>query len=261
MSAIISSAVISGVIASAINPNLGAGIDPILDPNNPDLFSFWGMESAVSPVTDKSPNGRDLPIFGTLSTVSGVVGNALRVPANNVNNYMSIMDIPSEVNGFISLWLKIPAVPTLRSRVLYAVHDAAITSARDFFEYRIETNGKFRTGWSDLDGTTNQVEGDTALTLNAINHVVVASTDTEWKIWINKVLSTLTVTSGVNNGQWIGNSSTLQPADKITLGRLEDGVPGSNAPSEQTDFDEPRIFDGINPTQDDVDALASEGGL
>jgi hypothetical protein len=63
------------------------GLDPILDPNNPDLLAFYTMDN-ISGATlfDESPNSVDGTITGA-TAVPGQIGNALDFPVatDNVN--------------------------------------------------------------------------------------------------------------------------------------------------------------------------------
>lgn len=89
-------------------------------------------------------------------------------------------------------------------------------SSTQYFGLRVNASNKLEV-FENNSGTVDIANGSTTLTTGQVYVVRVTSDASTWKVYLNGVLETLTVTSGANNGDWWGDVGTR---NRLALGAL-----------------------------------------
>ena len=83
-----------------------------------------------------------------------------------------------------------------------------------YARYEADTN-HYLAVVSEVAGNSDGVRGSTALQTGQWYHIVVTTTDSEWKLYVDGSLDNLTVFSGSNTGEWFGD---VINRDNLTFG-------------------------------------------
>ena len=183
-------------------------------------IAYWRLgESGGSPYPQASDEigTTDLtwvgaPVLASPGAIANDPDTAVAVDGNdyairNVSNYRSTDNV-----GSIEGWIKVDATATGRNAWFSIGSNSA--SRYIFCSYEESTNG-IRFSWRDA-GTATHVEyahdikGD-----GGYHHVVLVSTGTEYKLYLDGIERALTVVGGTNNGAWLND---LTETGNITIG-------------------------------------------
>ncbi len=216
-------------------------------PPDTNLAGYWSFdEGAGDSMADSSGAGNALTIAGTPSFVAGVSGKCLDFDGST--NYMrkAVANFrSSDSAGFISCWIKTTGTASIR---IFCSSDEAATDKLMLLYVAGAADGEIRFSQNN-GGTNNIVKGTTAVNDGNWHHIVVASSGTAWKIYVDGVEEDLTVSSGANNGNWFADTDGR---DNIVIGALitSDGTSGYW----DGEIDELRIY-SVVPTAAQVYAL------
>jgi hypothetical protein len=166
-------------------------------------------------------DGTNWRIYDPDSAVGWSGTNSYSMNFDGTDDYLntSTSVTPSATSGTISAWIKIPTSAGSAFSPIMSWTDINIstTTVRPMFVYR---QGKLRFYFQD-GATTHIVEGSsTGLNDNVWHHVAVTSDGSSYSIYLDGSAETLTVISGSNSGNWVGDISggTLSDTD-IGAGR------------------------------------------
>jgi hypothetical protein len=142
--------------------------------------------------------------------------NTYSLNFDGTDDYLTTSTVvtPSATSGTISAWIKIPTSAGSALSPIMSWTDINIntTTVKPMFVYR---QGKLRFYFQD-GATTHIVEGSsTGLNDNVWHHVAVTSDGSSYSIYLDGSAEILTVISGSNSGDWVGDISggTLSDTD------------------------------------------------
>ena len=114
--------------------------------------------------------------------------------------------------GTIEAWVK--TTDLTNDQTIFASSDTA--SDTNFLQLRIVTTTGFLEIVQRDGGALNQITGDVAMVAGRYSHVVVTGNASDYILYVNGVVQGLTVTAGVNTGNWF--SAIFDVRDNITIG-------------------------------------------
>jgi hypothetical protein len=209
-------------------------LDPILDPNNPNLVAFYTMDNiSGSTLVDESPNNRDGFITGA-TTVAGHIGDALTFNGTSNKVESSTLDVPDIFSA--SMWFKTTTatvdVPWSQNRPTQ--YRAAIISAGKVAFFSRDVGN----GFQQIPLSTISVDDD------VYHHIVFSQSGVNLSITIDdSETNTLTMPSAAT-----GYTSPM----RLGVGTL--GI----ANFYTGDIDQLRVFDRLLTTTE-ITALFNEG--
>ena len=219
----------------ALGVTAGQGTAVSFGPDNSNLsdglVGYWKMDDAGADSegeisTDSSGNGNNGTLYGDNSiddngtgmdcTASGKFGTGCSFDGTDdyIQNLVSNFQASDE-QGTITAWVKPDNFDD--SQAIFGSGDNGSTNRLLDVHLSSAYAGRVYIVQQNL-GTSNVVLSDDALVSGQWNFLVAISTGTEYKIYVNGVESSLTTTSGVNNGNWFADT---QYRDNITIGALE----------------------------------------
>jgi len=188
-------------LATKLQMVAAGGLNPILNPNNPDLIVMYTMDNiSGSTLVDENPNGNDSTITGAIA-VPGLIGNALDFDGiNDLTDRASITGFPGSGHFSVSIWVK-PGILTGSHQIFGIGGD---TGNITLGSYLAHTSGGYFVAVNDANGGfTDPAQALISTPVDTIwDHVVgvfpIASGGTG-KIYLNEVLKDTFVSSQVIN--------------------------------------------------------------
>lgn len=169
-------------------------------------------------------NGTGGEVLNELGTLHGTAFNGLNTDRVNparagnpgtcgygefdgLDDYVQIddddtLDIANELT--ITTWIYPTALPALPNSDLMTV-----LSKDENYEFHVTPSGEINWWWNDANGVIREINSDTAVTLNAWNHIAITYKDGEQIIYIN----------GVNRGQASYSGALLTNNDPLQFGQ------------------------------------------
>lgn len=190
---------------------------PITSPSHPNLLAFYSMDDVSgSTLNDGSPNGYSSTITGA-SFVAGRDLNAISFSgaANQYTNRSSAEFLTSA--GSVSFFAT--AGTASQSNRVIGIVNAGVNN--QFYMISILSTGKVLVfGLGGSIGSYVEVVSDTApATPSAYNHFVVQADASSLEIFVNGVLSTITVNSGALSSLY-GWFSQVPTASSLEMGAI-----------------------------------------
>jgi hypothetical protein len=259
---------------ATIGPSIGATLptagelDPILDPNNPNLVLFTTMDNiSGATLVDESPSGTDGTITGA-TAVSGKIGNALTFPgALDRVNFGDILNSVFSGAGkkfSISLWC-LNSAAAASEAIITKYGDGSTGDNDRQWQLRYDADDKISFVWFNNGQSLFRIATtDSAQTSASYIHLVITfDNDVQTNdgldaidFYIGSVLASATIT-----GTGGGTSNPMNAtASRLALGAQIGTVTGNDANINPLsgDIDQVRIFDRIL-TQTEIDTLFNEG--
>src|SRR3990172_4349278 len=151
--------------------------------------------------------------------VLGKFGNGLDLDGSD--DYVEIgssTKVDNSYAGTISAWIK-PSGNTGYETIFG--YGGGSTSGAGRFQMRLfgTSNRVILYQGSDGESPANLIYGGTSLSDNTWYYVTLSSDGSQYKIYVNGVEESLTISTGTNNGDWFADTSVIE-TDKSTLGRL-----------------------------------------
>jgi hypothetical protein len=215
------------------------------------LLAYLKMQNNI---TDEK-GSLSASLVNSPSYVDAKIGKGIDFERNK-SQYINLASdrITTSTKGTIAFWVKFE---TVNDNSLFG-YGGNNTTNPGTFDLSILTavSGKLRFAQaSDGNATLNDIRGSSTLSASTWYHIAFMSTDTAYKMFVNAVAETLTVSAGSNDGKWIGdttiNAGRLTAIGTIkyagTLYRYMDGI-----------LDEYGIWDR-DLTNDEVSALYNSG--
>lgn len=137
-------------------------------------------------------DGVDERMFKTNPT-----GSVLSDTSGSFFTYFTFTDLTLANNGFINIGGFGDTTTTTPDQLNIGVR-------RDDTLYGTN-NKRLSVLWFSGSGSADEVSANTNLTTNTLYFIVITSSGTSWKIYINGVDQTLTTRTGSNSGNWIGD--------------------------------------------------------
>jgi hypothetical protein len=192
------------------------------------LVAYWKLdETSGSTAYDSTANGNDGTINGNMTLgAAGQFGTAYGFDGDGDYVYRAVSDFQSGVYaGAVTAWIKTIAGGKILS--------SADESTMDYYWWITVWDNKLAVQKSNDGGQLTS--GGTNVTDNAWHHVAVVSDGTEYTLYVDGSVETLSEQqAGANNGDWFGDVSNR---DNLIIGALKRST------------DDPYYFDG---TMDDV---------
>lgn len=237
--------------------------DPSTAPNN--LYGFVGgsnslsdVISGLSPVNwwkldDNTDNAGSLTLteVGSPTYITGVDGNAVSLDGSTQYLYNAVADYRgSDNSGSVSMFVKLDSAADFN--FLFNTPDAAVSNKHILMGTNITTGTPFM--YQRNADTPDQVDGTTNIVDGAWHHLVVTSSGSAWKIYVDGVEESLSASSGSNTGQWF---NSVNGRDYVVIGAW---VINTGAGFE-TDgsIDEVAVFDYALTAQNIADIYTASG--
>lgn len=130
----------------------------------------------------------------------------------------------TDTQGSIELWVRMTAEPAAASQYNMFAVGHEVDNSLFSIQVREEADGNAYVGvaWLNLGATANVVRGNIVLSAGVLYHIVVTSSGTLWKIYVNGIEDTTTDIANTNNGNWIGD---LNAQDNVAIAALDRGTP------------------------------------
>jgi len=159
-------------------------------------------EGSGSTAYDYSGEGNDGTIVG--ATYKKIVDGGYALDFDGSSDYVSSNSVSNNDNsGSIAFWVK----PDYVSSVNDILGWGATNSNNLYVRLRTgKTNDCIELLFYD-ESVLNKITGSTSLSITEFQHIVVISTGTEYKMFINGSEETITVNSGSNDGLWTNDIS------------------------------------------------------
>jgi len=217
-----------------------------------DLVSYYKLDENAANTTVADSHSTNT---GTASTntsnlydASGVINSQF-----DYNGSSDKVTIPStatfsgNLQGAISMWITPDAVDD------FQVFTRSDSASNNFIMFATDNNGYFKV---DFNSGSRGIIRATTTRLVATNtyHIVVTSTGSVYKIYINNVDQSLTVDIGSNDGRWFGDFT----GEAFNFGVLDRSSPNLWGNGK---IDEVAIFDANLSTQSVDDLYNSGDGL
>jgi hypothetical protein len=191
--------------------------DRLPDLTDSELRGAWLNSEVAKTPDDYSSAGDDMT----------EVGGPLEYPAEGVTLDGSTQHLkrseaawrPDSL-GTISAWVKPSGVGS--EQVIFSSSDEAGNDKR--FQLAISASDLLEVRQENAD-TADVVEGDTTFAADTWYHVTLVGDGASYAIYVDGVAETLTVTSGTNSGDWLGDTADR---DNVMIGAYEElaGVSG-----------------------------------
>ena len=193
---------------------------------NKSLKGYWSFDDTNSTGIKDNSTFENFGIFsgtgfGESNLTNGKRGMALDF--DGIEDYLEVTDgkIDNSTNGTISAWINLNGLPDNDAIFGYG---GGVSASAGLFSFRVVSTGgsKYVLSMAKRDDgeTLNSIEGATNLSQSTWYHIAVTSNGTGWKLYLNGVSETLSVTSGSNNGDWLGDTEVSE-TDKTTIGALQ----------------------------------------
>ncbi|HJZ06154.1 MAG TPA: LamG-like jellyroll fold domain-containing protein [Patescibacteria group bacterium] len=188
----------------------------------PVAYYKFDEGSGTTSVADSSGNGNTGTMNGSMTEsdwVLGKFGNGLDLDGSD--DYVEIgssTKVDNSYAGTISAWIK-PSGNTGYETIFG--YGGGSTSGAGRFQMRLfgTSNRVILYQGSDGESPANLIYGGTSLSDNTWYYVTLSSDGSQYKIYVNGVEESLTISTGTNNGDWFADTSVIE-TDKSTLGRL-----------------------------------------
>jgi hypothetical protein len=260
---------------ATIGPSIGTtlpsagGLDPILDPNNPNLVLFTTMDNiSGATLVDDSPSGNNGTITGA-TAVSGKIGNALTFPGAldrvNFGNILNSVFAGAGKKFSISLWCLNSAAAA--SETIISKYGDGSTGDNDRqWILRYDASDKISFVWFNNGQSQFRTATTDAIQTSASYKHIVITFDNDVQtnngldavdFYMDSVLVSATITG--TDGAGVSNPMTAAAA-RLALGAVIGTATGTDANITPLsgDIDQVRIFDRIL-TQSEIDALFNSG--
>lgn len=164
--------------------------------------------ATVSSWLDQSPNAFDF-VQTTAPKQPTISSNS--VDFDGVDDFLNVstLDALSDASGvlFFSNYYN-----SLDKNILFATSNNSVND--EYFEVRIHTDGSIRLLVNN-SGVFNDIRSTSLITNGSYFYCYIKSTGTSYEINLNGVVETLNISSGTNNGEWLGD---LVSRDNLTIG-------------------------------------------
>jgi hypothetical protein len=239
-------------IGATIGATLPDGaVDPILDPDNPDLIAMWTMDNVSGPtILDESSNSYDMTATN-VSFPTGQIGNAVRcdLDTEHVRSTISglLTDATSDSVSVCGWVFNDLGLSTANQRI-FALQDSTV--ANNILQLRIVTGGDFFEVVTNIN--TNEVwRSAVNLVDDTWNFFVVQKEAGVRKLYLAAISENLTLNLG-SGTRWFGSYSGI--INKASIASIQ----VSGVTDGQGVVDQLRIFNRAL-TQPEIDVLFDEG--
>jgi hypothetical protein len=241
---------------ATIGPTIGATlpdgvVDPILDPDNPNLVAMYTMDN-ISGATlfDESPNGNDGTITGA-TAVPGKIGNALDF--NGSTDFVNLGDILDSVftgvgkKFTISLWVD-PDIVNVQQALINKNGDGNQSESQRQMIFSIASDATVRFGFfQDVVSLLSLIGTTTTLSPGVYTHIIVEYDQTKSPA-LNKV--DIYFNDSVQAKSLVVGGGALQMVDstsRLCLGGQIGSATGTGVLSDPLNgkLDQIRIFDRL----------------
>ncbi len=188
-------------------------LDKLPNLKDADMHGGW-CNKGVKGGTDYGPDGYDMARVG-LSSDERVgmkfdgAGDYLRRAVANWRN--------GDSQGTISAWIKLSGNGTFRTIFISADELGNV----NYFSFRISNDNVVQAIQRNND-TTDSIIGSTVLHIGIWYRVTLVSTGTEYIMYVNGEVETLSVLAGANTGDWLADTTSR---DNIAIGARRMGGP------------------------------------
>lgn len=176
------------------------------------LVAHYSFKGGIA--GDLTGNGNNGTISGSTSVTDRLGRSNESMKFNSSDDYIKVNSPSFLTNneGTFAAWVKFDDLG--HTQYVGSVGDEqSIESYLSFL--RIDGTEKKVGLYQREAGAANWLKGTTVLQTNTYYHLVMLSTGTEWKIYINGQPETLSIVGGGNNGKWI---SDLAGIDNFVIG-------------------------------------------
>ena len=177
-----------------------------------NIVGEWDFRKGT--LLDQSSGGNDMSFVGTPQWVNSGKGKTIKF--NGIDEYLlkTVSGFRgSDSAGSISFWMKTPI--GVAADIFSSADQGGATT---YLFLQVDAAGSILVSQRNND-TADTVAGNTVLEANQWYHVVVTSSGTAYKIYINSIEDTpYTVSSGANSGDWFAETPNR---DNVTIGVLK----------------------------------------
>jgi hypothetical protein len=184
---------------------------------NEGLISYWAMRTSGTTVIDEYGSNDGTAVnTPTFSEANGVRDDG--VGLNGSNQYITLAnadDFANNTNGTITAWVYQGAYAT--SSVFSRGRSGGTTW---YFSFSVSSDGKPALAIRNA-AEASRIDGTDTITTSAWNHIAVTADGTAWKLYLNGVdiSGSVTVPSGgVPEGRWF--AAIASQANRQTIGAL-----------------------------------------
>ena len=208
-----------------------------------DLISYWRMSNNTATITDLTGTN-DMTNSGAVWTAAGKFDGAWDFTrGDNDNLQVENKASTSTTVGTLSAWIYLDDVTNGVTKSVFG-YGGGTSGAAGLWDLRINCDGSnARTAMiARGDGNTpilGAVQGANTMVVGTWYHVVVTSSGTAWKLYLNGVEST-NAWIGANQGYWIGDID-VKETDYTTIGILRNNNVWANAFDGK--IDEVKLYD------------------
>jgi len=189
------------------------------------LVDSWDLSSVV--------NNTVIGVKGFVGTLNGgpvVVDTPLckGMLFDGADDYINVYAgrITDSLYGYISCWVKFNTLASNYSMVAFG-GSGAVNYGFLILQVFDAGGGVYYIGIgqrSDGSATVNRVRGSTVIRTNHLYHVVIVSNGDAWGLYVDGRPETITLTSGMNNGNWFGDTVVTAPSRTTLASVFYNGV-------------------------------------
>ena len=175
----------------------------------PGLVSYWSFDSeSITGKTVKDIFGaNDGAIVGNPQIVAGKVGEGLEFDGSGDYVNYDVFDLSNQ--GTFEAYIN----PAAFGTILTILASGSETSNTCYLHFRVFRSAKIEVTQCN-DDQWDWLTGGTTLAENTWYHVAVVSDGTAYRIYVDGQEEAMTLTGGVNSGDWFDDTDT----DNITIG-------------------------------------------
>lgn len=209
------------------------------------LVGWWTLDGGeMTPnIRDRSTQSVHFNLFGQspTTTTPGKLGQALSF--DGTDDYLEYNGrVDSSTTGTISAWINVNAQTTGEVNTILSYGGGDVATA-GLFSFRLEDVAGAEqlkaVQRSDSEATPNIIAAVApGIRGTGWHHVALVSSGTAWSMYVNGVLMGLTVISGSNNGNWLGDTTVSAGLTRIGGTRYD----GTNIHFMDGKIDDSRLF-------------------
>lgn len=189
------------------------------------LVAYWPLDQRDQSgliTFDRSGNENHGILLNSPVKTIGKIGEGYTLNSTN-NSKTTIANFRSaDQSGSISLWFKTTSTGTVQA-MFSSADEASTNNYISVLMSPVGLVGRIYLQNNTGVGVTNQVYSTSGVYNDGNwHHAVIISNSSTWSIYVDGVLQSLTVTLGLNTGDWFADSINR---DNVTIGNLNRSTP------------------------------------
>jgi hypothetical protein len=177
-----------------------------------DLVSYYKLDETTGTTAYDAAGSNNGTISGATYTSSGKINGAYDF--DGTDDYIDSSVSTSENAGTISIWIS----PTSSSKQNFFVFNQDSAGSANYMQFGINSDGAV---YIYIANGNSLKTANSVISTNSWHHVIIQSTGTEYKVYVNKVSKSLSILSGSNDGKW---NNDIPGYNHYSIGALTRGA-------------------------------------